>query len=1115
MSSASKSFAANRKSSLGLPEDETEYLNNFEDAELPRSLLFKDESLEADYRIWAEFDPRLLVFVLLSVFLSHTLLLYLPNPQMVKLSVSTSIHGLQVVACLMTLLFNKYPQLGLWFPPPLRLRLLATVLVLLEDLAEVAEEALAADSHRCCDKMDCTNSIWSAEAVSMKSALLVTATTMTDMLFRDALVLNAVVLALNVLLLVPWPGNRNSFSRAYWLAFPMVTLLQALALMDLRGTERFVRMQFHQRKNLYHFSFNIEHTLRTLIPERLFSEAVQKKSRQQRSRSPKKSKSPRRMRLPSARQARLMDHRPSFIDPLGTFMSSELIVESFPAVTVLFVSFSKSDVRTFENPSNFFRCLGEVVSTFDKLVAKACMYKVEQISTDYVVTSSAILSGPNAECSAKHHRDDMETMLRLALQMVCLSSKVQDFLGNDLKGGRLVYTAGLHTGPLVGALAGYSRRFYRIFGDTVNVAARMGQHAPPGRVQASEEMRAGLGPLDTVEWQEAKVEVKGRGLMTTYLATDLATPCELWGLRSFRRPRRDRSAQRSSRVIGKSPSLKGLQRTVLRSLSIFGQDKADDKESKDSASSFRQRGDSLASEAEEPPMPRMRLPENLQKRRKDTKRESWEQSRLQRKRIVEEIGEDVDFFTHRSHFQNQALEKMYREHALPSRLETLALMLPRYGAAVAAFFGLMLPLSADSPRQKVALACLAALSLFTSLALHASLRILERRGINSGPASQRWETVVQLHFVLSLVLVLAMAGTLVPPERSAYLLLGTYLYVLWALVTGVPPHQLAACGLLVLAVPILQMNINLGVWGEDRRLCTKLLWSHARAYAPTVLVVVAAVMRATYLHRARRIMWKVMTRKLKDNGQSQMALQDLIPHKVARRFLMLRLNTCASEYTSGDPLLWFSGNKPMAFVLSTDLVSFTPLARKLGPTRVVQLLHDLWIFMDSKVNEFHMFKMDTIGDAYVVVSMIDDINNQALDHLLMQTAHRMLHLASEIYHGVLEYRQSGSKLAAFCKDLDMRMAIHVGPVTAGIVGFLGSRYQMYGHALEKAAELESKCVRGHVHLSPDVLDLLEGEYGDSPMLLLTYPLMRRPRNPRTRSSGSLKGLSPAREVFVP
>eukprot|EP00976_Prorocentrum_cordatum_P063985 1177298-Prorocentrum_minimum.AAC.1 len=45
------------------------------------------------------------------------------------------------------------------------------------------------------------------------------------------------------------------------------------------------------------------------------------------------------------------------------------------------------------------------------------------------------------------------------------------------------------------------------------------------------------------------------------------------------------------------------------------------------------------------------------------------------------------------------------------------------------------------------------------------------------------------------------------------------------------------------------------------------------------------------------------------------------------------------------------------------------------------------------------------------------------------------------------------------------MAIHVGPVTAGIVGFLGSRYQMFGHTLEEAAELESKCVQGHVHLS--------------------------------------------------
>eukprot|EP00976_Prorocentrum_cordatum_P034488 701788-Prorocentrum_minimum.AAC.1 len=56
---------------------------------------------------------------------------------------------------------------------------------------------------------------------------------------------------------------------------------------------------------------------------------------------------------------------------------------------------------------------------------QAGMYKVEQITTDYVVASSAIINGPGKEMTQEQHREDAETMVRLGLNMVALSQEVR------------------------------------------------------------------------------------------------------------------------------------------------------------------------------------------------------------------------------------------------------------------------------------------------------------------------------------------------------------------------------------------------------------------------------------------------------------------------------------------------------------------------------------------------------------------------------------------------------------------------------------------------------------------------------------------------------------------
>ena len=83
---------------------------------------------------------------------------------------------------------------------------------------------------------------------------------------------------------------------------------------------------------------------------------------------------------------------------------------------------------------------------------------------------------------------------------------------NDLD---LQVRVGMASGPVVGGIIGRRRILFDLWGDTVNTAARMESSGVAGRIHLSASTRALLGERDSFE--ERSVEVKGLGLMTTFL----------------------------------------------------------------------------------------------------------------------------------------------------------------------------------------------------------------------------------------------------------------------------------------------------------------------------------------------------------------------------------------------------------------------------------------------------------------------------------------------------------------------------------------------------------------------------------------------------------------------
>lgn len=172
-------------------------------------------------------------------------------------------------------------------------------------------------------------------------------------------------------------------------------------------------------------------------------------------------------------------------------------------VTVLFTDFVEfSKQAEHVEPELLVRSIDYYFQKFDEITTRYGLEKIKTIGDAYMCASG--LPTPNLT-KAKEVVQAAQEMI----QVVKAALKADDDLLH------FEIRMGVHTGPVVAGIVGIKKWQYDIWGDTVNIAARMEAASKPGRVNLSETSYLEVKDEFTCEYR-GELEVKNRGFLKMY-----------------------------------------------------------------------------------------------------------------------------------------------------------------------------------------------------------------------------------------------------------------------------------------------------------------------------------------------------------------------------------------------------------------------------------------------------------------------------------------------------------------------------------------------------------------------------------------------------------------------
>ncbi|KAG1661240.1 Atrial natriuretic peptide receptor 1 [Nymphon striatum] len=221
-----------------------------------------------------------------------------------------------------------------------------------------------------------------------------------------------------------------------------------------------------------------------------------------------------------------------------------------------------------------------------------------------------------------------------------------------------------------------------------------------------------------------------------------------------------------------------------------------------------------------------------------------------------------------------------------------------------------------------------------------------------------------------------------------------------------------------------------------------------------------------------------------ERNRNDKLLYHMLPPRVANE---LKQQRRVSAETFESVTIYFS-----------DIVGFAELSAESTPMQVISLLNGLYKMFDGKIDKYAVYKVETIGDAYMVAgglgvastpntysypsnkelpSAEQFIKDPSLDkYLFTSPIYKLMSCSSngetshagEVAAMALDLLQATENFVIPHmpgERLQLRIGMHTGPVVAGVVGKKMPRYCLFGETVDTASFMETTGTPFKIHMT--------------------------------------------------
>lgn len=229
-----------------------------------------------------------------------------------------------------------------------------------------------------------------------------------------------------------------------------------------------------------------------------------------------------------------------------------------------------------------------------------------------------------------------------------------------------------------------------------------------------------------------------------------------------------------------------------------------------------------------------------------------------------------------------------------------------------------------------------------------------------------------------------------------------------------------------------------------------------------ILILVMAVSTAIAISQRERARRRLFVQE-KENRKQQIAIEKA--HAESERILLnIFPESIARELKARGAVTpkYFES----ASVVFTDFVGFTQISEQMTPPDLINELDYCFTQFDEISRRYDVEKLKTIGDAYMCASGLPLASNtHAIDACL----------------AALEFRSFMFQMQETKQEMDLpfwqlRIGIHSGPLTAGVIGTKKFAYDIWGDTVNIASRMESSGEPGKVNVSHATYELVKAYF---------------------------------------